>query len=609
MTYRINTTDGNQLVDIPDGTLDTSATSLTLIGKNVTNFGEVYNENLVHLLENFSSSSAPEQALKGQLWYDSSTGRLNVYDGTNFRTAGGPIVSPSLPTTLIAGDLWINNATNQMYMFDGLDLILVGPSYTNAQGTSGIIVDSIIDTFNRTQVIVKLFVSNLLVGIFSKSAFIPAQPISGYSTNNLVRPVNIGFNVGATSTIKFDVTVTRSDSIVTDTGETKQAGQLVYNDEDASIVGSMTLQSDNGLIIGSTEDIQQKIVAGKFIIEHQNSSKDIGIVVKTPTGPAEAITVDATNARVGIFNTTPASTLDINGSVKISGDLVVGGESFTVNTTILQVEDKNIELGVTPQTPTDAAADGGGITLKGTTNKTFNWSDPYDSWTSSEHLDLVVGREYRIGTVPVLTETTLGPNVEFSSLTSLGSLSELYMANGLNIVGSNITNPIGNITLAPGPSATVSVSAKRITDLADPSALQDATTKTYVDQAVFRRGISMSMDITGLADNNQIAAILDKISPFYDPLIAPTGVAINGTLLRLHTTTMSVTNANLTYSPTENVEFTRITVTTPTGTDSAVTDISTGQTILAPAATVTVTRDSRLYTMTNGNWAYTGLIV
>jgi hypothetical protein len=81
MTYRINKTDGNQLVDLPDGTFDTDSTSLTLIGRNVTSFGEALNENLVKLLENFASSSAPESALKGQLWYDTGSGSLNVYDG------------------------------------------------------------------------------------------------------------------------------------------------------------------------------------------------------------------------------------------------------------------------------------------------------------------------------------------------------------------------------------------------------------------------------------------------------------------------------------------------------------------------------------------------
>jgi hypothetical protein len=68
MTYTINKTDGNVLAEIPDGQFDTGSSSLTLIGKNVTNFGQVFNENLIKLLENFSSSSEPEHPIKGQLW-------------------------------------------------------------------------------------------------------------------------------------------------------------------------------------------------------------------------------------------------------------------------------------------------------------------------------------------------------------------------------------------------------------------------------------------------------------------------------------------------------------------------------------------------------------
>lgn len=612
MTYRINKTDGNQLVDIPDGTFDTSATSLTLIGKNVTNFGEALNENLVKLLENFASSSAPEQAIKGQMWYDTSTGRLNVYDGTTFRAAGGPIVTPDVPTDLITGDLWINNQSNQLYMFDGTDLILVGPGYTNDQGSTGIIVETILDTFNRSQVIGKLYVSNTLIGILSKTQFIPAQPITGYSEEDPLRSVKIGFNVGSLSTIKFDVTATRADSILTDTGDTKTANQILYNDEDGTIVGSLTLQSDAGLTLGATEDIQQKIVSGKFVIEHQNTSQDIGIKVKTPTGTREAITIKAETSRVGIFTETPESMLDIAGDVRIQGDLIVGGDAVTINVSTIQVEDKTIELGATSTSPTDTGADGGGIILKGTTDKSITWvkqAQPQDGyWTSTENFNLANDRVYKIGAQPVLSATTLGAGVTGSSLTSLGNLLELNMNNGLSIVQDTISNASGDVVLAPGISGTVDVSAKRITNVADPVDLQDATTKTYVDTAVFQRGISMSMDITGLADNVAIAAILDTIAPFYDPNTAPEGVAVNGTQLRLHATTTSVTNDNIDYSPTEGTEFTRITVSTPSGTDSAVRDIATGQVILAPAATVTVTRQNKLFTMTAGHWIYTGTL-
>ena len=73
--------------------------------------------------------------------------------------------------------------------------------------------------------------------------------------------------------------------------------------------------------------------------------------------------------------------------------------------------------------PTDVTADGGGITLKGTTDKTFNWVDSTDSWTSSEHIELASGKSFRINGNNVLNQTTLGSTVVSSSLTSLGTLT------------------------------------------------------------------------------------------------------------------------------------------------------------------------------------------
>jgi hypothetical protein len=78
-------------------------------------------------------------------------------------------------------------------------------------------------------------------------------------------------------------------------------------------------------------------------------------------------------------------------SLTVSGDLTVNGTTTNINTTNLVVEDKNIVIGDTV-TPTDITADGGGITLKGTTDKTFNWVDATDSWTSSEHINLASGK-------------------------------------------------------------------------------------------------------------------------------------------------------------------------------------------------------------------------
>ena len=94
----------------------------------------------------------------------------------------------------------------------------------------------------------------------------------------------------------------------------------------------------------------------------------------------------------------PTFTGTINGAaLTLSGDLTVNGTTTTINSTTLAVDDKNIVLG-SVDTPTDTTADGGGITLKGAADKTFNWVDATDAWTSSEHIITATGKRINIGT-------------------------------------------------------------------------------------------------------------------------------------------------------------------------------------------------------------------
>lgn len=83
MSYIINNSRGNIIAVIPDGVTNTSATSLSLIGQSVTNYGTAQNENLVYLLENFADSTAPSNPVLGQLWYNSSTDTINTYSSAN----------------------------------------------------------------------------------------------------------------------------------------------------------------------------------------------------------------------------------------------------------------------------------------------------------------------------------------------------------------------------------------------------------------------------------------------------------------------------------------------------------------------------------------------
>jgi hypothetical protein len=92
----------------------------------------------------------------------------------------------------------------------------------------------------------------------------------------------------------------------------------------------------------------------------------------------------------------------------------------SMNNQTISVDDKNIELG-SVDTPSNITADGGGITLRGTTDKTLNWVDATSAWTSSEDFNLLTGKVYEINGSSVLSATTLGPGVTASSLTSFGA--------------------------------------------------------------------------------------------------------------------------------------------------------------------------------------------
>lgn len=132
-------------------------------------------------------------------------------------------------------------------------------------------------------------------------------------------------------------------------------------------------------------------------------------------------------------------------SLTLSGDLTVNGTTTTVNSVTVTVDDKNIELGAVA-TPTDAGADGGGITLKGTTDKTFNWVDATDAWTSSENMNLLTGKVYEINGTSVLSGSTLGSGVTGSSLTSVGTIATgtwQGTAVGLSYGGTGSTTASG----------------------------------------------------------------------------------------------------------------------------------------------------------------------
>jgi hypothetical protein len=167
-----------------------------------------------------------------------------------------------------------------------------------------------------------------------------------------------------------------------------------------------------------------------------------------------ATTVNFANAATTLSIGASTGNSTINNNLVVTGNLVVNGTTETINSTTLTVADKNIELG-TVTTPTDVTANGGGVTLHGTTDKTLNWVSSTPAWTSSENFDLAAGKTYKIATNDVLS-------VSGSNLTLGGS-------NGLIINNSTktITQGIWNGSIIPvtygGTGYSTGVIARKVT--------------------------------------------------------------------------------------------------------------------------------------------------
>lgn len=500
MSYIIQTTSGQTLTEIVDGNIDQKSTDLTLIGKNSSTYGAFINENFVYLLENFANISSPNQPIIGQLWYDTSEGRLKVYDGNGFKITSGTIVSPTVPDSLGQGDIWIDSLRRQMFFYDGTGLSLAGPQYTAQQGITGFDITNVTDINGLNHTIVLLYVAQVLIGIFSKERFRPQTPIDGFSTEEDPKYIEIGFNTGNYAGIKFDTTVTSAESLIDNTGAVRYAEDFVSTTtESVSLFGTTYLKNSRPLVLGTGQNNEINISNTEFALTSNSSNQNIKIAT-LPNGVANTnIFIDGTNQYVGINTEIPSADLEVNGDVVIQGNLTVNGTSTIINSTTLTVDDKNIVLA--DGAANNAAADGAGVTIySGDGNKTFNWVNSTSSWTSSENIDIASSKTYKINGTTVLTNNTLGSEVTSSSLTSLGTVLDLNVGH-LNITEYTISAYAGgSIILSPGSSGNVGVSSKRIVSLAPAVDGTDAVNLDQLRDELKTTSLGLTIDFTAISD-------------------------------------------------------------------------------------------------------------
>lgn len=140
MAYTIYNNDGTVLLTLAEGEVDSVTTSLDLIGKNLNNYGQYVNQNLIKLLTSFASNAGDEpiSPQTGQLWFNKTTKRLTVYDGSSFKPTYGATVSGTAPLTTSTGDLWYDSINSQLKLWNGSTYKLISPAVSGLYGKFGI---------------------------------------------------------------------------------------------------------------------------------------------------------------------------------------------------------------------------------------------------------------------------------------------------------------------------------------------------------------------------------------------------------------------------------------------------------------------------------------
>ena len=301
-----------------------------------------------------------------------------------------------------------------------------------------------------------------------------------------------GFSTFGTTGVNSNFNI-RSDDTVLDGDLNVNGGEILSSQNTFDL-----LIANNDVRIGAANGVGETIINNSLkVTENVNlANSGTNITIKDNTTNALAIK-EGSNTYVQLQTTDASERVIIYKDLYVVGNLDISGSSTVIDTTTLTVEDKNIELG-TSGSPTDALADGGGITLKGTSDKTITYSNTNTAWTSSENFDLASGKQYRINNVNFLTSTQIGPStgvislgagVTTSSLTSVGTLSALTVSGNGSIGG---TLGVGGATPSLYHSATNGLVVSR-------GGINEGITIDCSNQAgiFFSNGSNGAVDING----------------------------------------------------------------------------------------------------------------
>lgn len=281
MSYKVDKFNGTFLVNVEDGAVDTT-TDLRFIGKNYAGYGEIHNENFLHLLENFSNTSPPPKAILGQIWFDSTAGvkKLKFWDGSAWKIASGSTPSTASPTGLSPGELWFDTTTEQLNVWTGSKFLLIGPENSPAINATAFVSEIVKDQTDASHSILRGNISEQTLIVISKDEFV-------------IKPNTYGWAQGKFITIKQGITLinTPAQTGITTTdftfwGTASSAKGIIGPDNSLLTYDDFVLNSDSntflddGITIGQSNDLRIWIESGTVpIIENQNYSDPTSSIV------------------------------------------------------------------------------------------------------------------------------------------------------------------------------------------------------------------------------------------------------------------------------------------------------------------------------------------
>ena len=330
MAYVINNTRGTALTTITDGTVD-NTTTLQLFGKSYSGFGEGLNENLVKLLENSASTSAPSAPIEGELWFDTSTAQIKVYDGSSFKPTGGAKVQSTQPTSPSAGDLWQDSTNSQLYFYSGSAWILVGPQYTAGQTLSGWKIETVTAS-GVSKVISSMYVGNIRVAILSKETFTPDSAITGFASVSAGLTLNstlgASFSGNSTQASTLDVSGTTNTS-----GTVIAGGNFLRADAADTTTGALTIDADGGIVVGDGQEFSITASTGNITLAQTSEDKNLSVTVN-----------DGGVTKTPIAITGSTGNIALTGDVTITGNLNISGEYNSSVSNISTYDDAFIKV-------------------------------------------------------------------------------------------------------------------------------------------------------------------------------------------------------------------------------------------------------------------------